>query len=186
MTFLKLRSVGATLHWGPWASHCRAFSSCRAPALGRWSFSGCGTRAQLLWLRGLVAPWDLPGSGIKPGSPALVGGFLTEPPGKPLQYCFCFMFWFFGHKASEILALWPGIWPPPHLAGKVLTTGPAEKSLCFLRCSQWNQGRQSGGGATGNRNKPSNNPNKEIRAKVIQRLLSEKPRCETSYIKKKR
>ena len=28
--------------------------------------------------------WDLPGPGIKPVSPALVGGFLsTEPPGKP-------------------------------------------------------------------------------------------------------
>ena len=28
--------------------------------------------------------WDLPGSGLKPKSPALAGGFLTtEPPGKP-------------------------------------------------------------------------------------------------------
>ena len=35
---------------------------------------------------GLVAPWhgNLPGSGIKPVSPALVGGFLpTGLPGKP-------------------------------------------------------------------------------------------------------
>ena len=29
-------------------------------------------------------PGDLPDPGIKPGSPALAGGFLTtEPPGKP-------------------------------------------------------------------------------------------------------
>ena len=26
-----------------------------------------------------------------------------------LQYCLCFMLWFFGHKACEILAPWPGI-----------------------------------------------------------------------------
>ena len=36
-----------------------------------------------------------------------------------LQYCFCFMFWFFGCKACRILALWPGIKPtPPGLKGK--------------------------------------------------------------------
>ena len=28
-----------------------------------------------------------------------------------LQYCFCFMFWFFGHKACGILIPWPGIRP---------------------------------------------------------------------------
>ena len=27
--------------------------------------------------------WGLPGSEIKPVSPALAGGFFTEPPGKP-------------------------------------------------------------------------------------------------------
>ena len=26
-----------------------------------------------------------------------------------LQYCFCFMFWFFGHNTCGILAPWPGI-----------------------------------------------------------------------------
>ena len=32
--------------------------------------------------------WDLPGSGLKPVSPALTDGFVTaEPPGKP-----CFIF----------------------------------------------------------------------------------------------
>ena len=39
-----------------------------------------------------------------------------------LQYCFCFMFWFFGQEACGILAPWPGIEPlPPALEGKVLT-----------------------------------------------------------------
>ena len=61
-------------------------------------FSGCGTRAQYLWLvvsraqasvvvvHGLLlcGMWDLPGPGLKPVSPALAGGFLTTaPPGKP-------------------------------------------------------------------------------------------------------
>ena len=39
------------------------------------------------------------------------------------------MFWFFGHEAYGISALWPGIKPaPPALEGKVLTTGPPGKS----------------------------------------------------------
>ena len=47
-----------------------------------------------------------------------------------LQYCFCFMFWFFGHEACGILAPWTGIEPaPPALEGEVLTTGPPGKSL---------------------------------------------------------
>ena len=47
-----------------------------------------------------------------------------------LQYCFCFMFWFFGHEAGGILAPTPGIEPtPPALEGEVLTTGPPRKSL---------------------------------------------------------
>ena len=38
----------------------------------------CGTRVSLL-----RALWDLPGSGMKPVSTALAGGFFTtEPPGK--------------------------------------------------------------------------------------------------------
>ena len=42
-----------------------------------------------------------------------------------LQYYFCFVFWFFGHKACGILALWAGIQPtPPALEDEVLTTGP--------------------------------------------------------------
>ena len=39
------------------------------------------------------------------------------------------MFWFFGPGACGILAPQPGIEPaPPALEGKVLTTGPPEKS----------------------------------------------------------
>ena len=46
-----------------------------------------------------------------------------------LQYCFCLMFWFFGHEACGILAPWPGIEPtPPALEGEVLTTGPPGES----------------------------------------------------------
>ena len=38
-----------------------------------------------------------------------------------LQCCFCFVFWFFGRKACEFLAPWPGIEPvPPAVEGKVL------------------------------------------------------------------
>ena len=47
-----------------------------------------------------------------------------------LQYCFYFMFWFFDPKACRILAPRPEIEPVlPALEGKVLTTGPAGKSL---------------------------------------------------------
>ena len=50
-----------------------------------------------------------------------------------LQYCFCFMFWFFGHEACGILAPLPGIEPTPHaLEGEVLTTGPPGKSRVML------------------------------------------------------
>ena len=54
-----------------------------------------------------------------------------------LQYCFCFMFWFFGREACEILAPRPGIEPAPStLEGKVLTTGPPWKSRgpLFIQC----------------------------------------------------
>ena len=46
-----------------------------------------------------------------------------------LQYCFCFIFWFVGCKACEILAPQPRIEPTPlALEGKVLTTGSPGKS----------------------------------------------------------
>ena len=53
------------------------------------------------------------------------------------QHCFCFVFWFFGHKAYRILAPWPGVEPtPPALKGKVLTTGPPGKS-CLSLSLEW-------------------------------------------------
>ena len=78
------------MHWllfscGAGASHCDG-----AEALGHAGFSRCGPRAlehrlircgpgALL----LLSMWGLPSPGIKPLSPALVGGFLsTQPPGK--------------------------------------------------------------------------------------------------------
>ena len=46
-----------------------------------------------------------------------------------LQYCFCFMFWFYGQEACGILAAQPGTEPlPSALESKVLTTGPPGKS----------------------------------------------------------
>ena len=50
------------------ASHCGGFSSCRAQTLGNAGFSRCGAQAYLP--HGM---WNLPGSGIKPMSPALAG-----------------------------------------------------------------------------------------------------------------
>ena len=53
-----------------------------------------------------------------------------------LQYCFYFMFWFFGHKAYGILAPQWGIEPEtPTLGGEVLTTGPpGESPEWLLKC----------------------------------------------------
>ena len=53
--------------------------------------------------------------------------------------CFCFMFWYFGQEACEILAPWPGIEPtPPALENEVLGTGLQGKSRLFLfLCTQW-------------------------------------------------
>ena len=65
------------LLWSTGSRHV-GFSSCGSRALER-RLSSCGTWTQLL--RGM---WDLPGPGLKPMSPALVGRFLTiVPPGKP-------------------------------------------------------------------------------------------------------
>ena len=95
--FLQLRRAGAALRCGARASHCNGFFCCRARAVGTWAsvvvarrlsscglralehrLSSCGARAQLL--RDM---WDLPGPGLEPVSPALVGGLLTTvPPGK--------------------------------------------------------------------------------------------------------
>ena len=50
-----------------------------------------------------------------------------------LEYCFCFLFWFFGHEACGILAPQPGMGPvPPASEDKVLTTGPPGKSPTLI------------------------------------------------------
>ena len=54
-----------------------------------------------------------------------------------LQYGFCFMIWFFPLEAYRILTPSPGIkTATPALEGKVLTTGPPQKSLyiTFVSC----------------------------------------------------
>ena len=49
-----------------------------------------------------------------------------------LQFCFPFMFCFFGPEAYRILASRPGIEPAaPALEGKILTSGPLGKSQYF-------------------------------------------------------
>ena len=59
--------------------------------------------------------WDLPRAGLEPVSPALAGRFLTtEPPGKPLDSLFVFVF-FFAHAIwlGGILVPRPGMEPVP-------------------------------------------------------------------------
>ena len=51
-----------------------------------------------------------------------------------LQYCFHFMFWFFGREACGIRVPQPGIEPaPPVWEVEVLTTGPPGKSQMSLK-----------------------------------------------------
>ena len=81
---LVVESEGCSLRWllllwtlGLRYLWCVA-STVGAPGLEH-RLSRCGTQAKLL-----CGMWDLPGSGIEPVSPALVGRFFTtEPPGKP-------------------------------------------------------------------------------------------------------
>ena len=45
------------------------------------------------------------------------------------QYCFYFMFWFFGHKACRLFAPQSGTEPtPPVLESAIVTTGPPGKT----------------------------------------------------------
>ena len=88
---------------GVWVSHYNGPSCNRAQALGVWALvaagpelracslralecrpSHCGTRAELL-----CCVWNLPRPGIKPVSPALVGGLLSTGP---LGKCPCLTF----------------------------------------------------------------------------------------------
>ena len=75
-----LRCIGFSLQW---------LLLLRSTGSRRPGFSSCGTWALLL--RGM---WDLPGPGIKPMFPALVGGFLTTaPPGESGNICFFLFYW---------------------------------------------------------------------------------------------
>ena len=81
---------------GEWPSHRSGFSCCVAWAVACVGFCSCVSQvlqhrlnrcdAGAQWLRS-VPLRDLPGSGIKPVSPALAGRFFTtEPPMKPLRF----------------------------------------------------------------------------------------------------
>ena len=94
----RLSSLGKAL-----PSHCGGFPCCRARVQGtgaRFSvLAACELSSGSKALE-LYSMWHLPGSGIKPVSPAPAGGFFTtEPPGKPLPMCLLpqliFMWFFF-------------------------------------------------------------------------------------------
>ena len=76
---IAVASLGAGHRlWGSWASALLAHGPVLQLPGSKHSLSSCGAQA---WL--LPGVWDLPGSGIKPVSPALAGRFFTtEPPGK--------------------------------------------------------------------------------------------------------
>ena len=63
--------VSLVVEHGLWGT---GFSSCGSWALAH-RLSSCGTRTGLL-----LSMWDLPGSGVEPMSPALVGRFVTTGP----------------------------------------------------------------------------------------------------------
>ena len=94
--FPWLPPTGAAVQLGCVGPQCRGSSCCGAWAGGRSGFSGRGSRApehrlSSCDMRALLplSMWDLPESGTKPTSPALVGGFFTiEPPGKPISLLF--------------------------------------------------------------------------------------------------
>ena len=108
--------------WSVWASLCGGFSlwwllllqSARASAdvargLSSWGSqalghrpNNCGARASLV-----CSMWGLPGSRIKPMSPALAGGnFITEVPGKPSAHFFISTsFWYIRVKFFFIFVL---------------------------------------------------------------------------------
>ena len=89
--------MGALSSCGAWAVQHGGVSCCRARALVAWVLER-GLRTGT-WAQVLHSLWDLPWPGIEPGSPALVGGFLTtRPPGKP---CMC------PHTLEGTLRAWP-------------------------------------------------------------------------------
>ena len=61
-----------------------------------------------------------------------------------LQYCLCFIFWFWGHKACGIFAPTPRIKPAaPAQEGTIFTTGHPGKSLISFNRPWW--GKIEGG-----------------------------------------
>ena len=79
---LRLPISALLLSWAQ-APEPSGLSGCGAQA-PEHRLSSCGPQA--LFLHGM---WDLPGSGMEPVSPTLVGGLLTtEPPGKPRTHSF--------------------------------------------------------------------------------------------------
>ena len=89
--FSRRREQGLLFSCGAQPSHCSGFSCCGSRALELAGFSSCGSQA-IEHRLGTCGAWaqfpcgtrDLPGSGIKPVSPALAGRFFTTmPAGKP-------------------------------------------------------------------------------------------------------
>ena len=101
--FSSCSEQGLLSSCGKQASHWGGLS-CGAQALRCMGFSRCyiwALVAPRLWSTGFVAlwQWDLPGSGIKPVSPALAGRFFTtESPGKPhFAYFYFYIFFLLFH-----------------------------------------------------------------------------------------
>ena len=70
----------------------------RVPCIGRWTFNHCATReAPFFFFKVFFF-----------GCGPILKSLLNL-----LQYCFCFLFWFFGREARGILASQPGIKPEP-------------------------------------------------------------------------
>ena len=80
-----LLTAAASLSWST-SSRRLGFRSCSSQVLEH-RLSGCGTRAYLL-----RSMWDLPRSGMEPGSPALAGIVFTTISEVPVMFVFVFIF----------------------------------------------------------------------------------------------
>ena len=87
-------------------------------------FGSCGIQAQKLWHTGLVAPGicNLPGPGIKPVSPTLVGRFpFTVPPRKSYSLSFIPYWLSVSHGSVHLLG--------SHLQGSVVSLENPQGSI---------------------------------------------------------